>query len=158
MTHLIKNGILTGRLHNSDSAADLDENVTGNSRAISFEYEPVVRMTSTYIDKGTKTYEELIAGTKDGIILKDLMHGSGMSTFTIAPTYSYYIKDGKIDKPVRISVVTGNVFEALSDIDGISDKVEMHCFVTGGCGKMGQAPLPVGNGGPYIRVKNMQVQ
>jgi TldD protein len=158
MTHIIKNGILTGRLHNSDSAADLDEWVTGNSRAISFEYEPVVRMTTTYIDKGSKTYDELIAETENGIILMDLMHGSGMSTFTIAPSYAYYIKNGKIDKPVRISVVTGNVFEALSDIDGISDKVDMHSFVGGGCGKMGQWPLPVGFGGPYIRVKNMQVQ
>ena len=158
MTHIIKNGILTGRLHNSDSAADLDEDVTGNSRAISFEYEPVVRMTTTYIDKGSKTYEELIAETENGIILMDLMHGSGMSTFTIAPSYAYYINNGKIGKPVRISVVTGNVFEALSDIDGISDKVDMHSFVGGGCGKMGQWPLPVGFGGPYIRVKNMQVQ
>ena len=158
MTHLIKNGILTGRLHNADSAADLDEAVTGNGRAMSFEYEPVVRMTTTYIDKGSKTYDELIKETDNGIILKGLNHGSGMSTFTIAPSYAYYVKNGKIDKPVRISVVTGNVFEALSDIDGITDTVEMHSFVGGGCGKMGQFPLPVGFGGPYIRVKNMQVQ
>jgi len=158
MTHLIKNGILTGRLHNADSAADLDEEVTGNSRAVSFEYEPVVRMTTSYIGKGSKTYDELIAETENGIILFDLNHGSGMSTFTIAPSYAYYVRNGKIDKPVRISVVTGNVFEALSDIDVITDKVEMFSFVGGGCGKMGQFPLPVGFGGPYIRVKNMQVQ
>jgi len=158
MTHLIKNGVLTGRLHNADSAADLDENVTGNGRAMSFEYEPVVRMTTTYIDKGTKTYDELIADTENGILLTGINHGSGMSTFTIAPSYSYYVKNGKIDKPVRISVVTGNVFEALSDIDFITDKVVIHSFVGGGCGKMGQYPLPVGFGGPYIRVKNMQVQ
>jgi len=158
MTHLIKNGILAGRLHNSVSAADLDEPVTGNARAMSFEYEPIVRMTTTYIDKGSKSYDELIAETENGILVTGLMHGSGMSTFTIAPTYAYYIKNGKIDKPVRVSVVTGNVFEALSDIDGISDKVEMYSFVGGGCGKMEQFPLPVGFGGPYIRVQNMQVQ
>ena len=158
MTHLIKNGILTGRLHNSDSATDLDEDVTGNSRAVSFEFEPIVRMTTTYIDKGSKTYDELIAETENGILLTGLNHGSGMSTFTIAPNYSYYVRNGKIDKPVRISVVTGNVFEALNDIDGITDKVEMHAFVGGGCGKMAQSSLPVGFGGPYIRVRNMQVQ
>ena len=158
MTHLVKNGILTGRLHNSDSAADLDEDVTGNSRSVSFEFEPVVRMTTTYIDKGSKTYDELIAETENGVILKGLNHGSGLSTFTIAPSYAYYVKNGKIGKPVRISVVTGNVFEALNDIDGITDTVVMDSFVGGGCGKMGQFPLPVGFGGPYIRVKNMQVQ
>ncbi|MCL2408063.1 MAG: TldD/PmbA family protein [Oscillospiraceae bacterium] len=158
MTHLIKNGVLAGRLHNAESATDLEEPVTGNARAMSFEYEPIVRMTTTYIDKGSKTFDELISETENGILLTSLSHGSGMSTFTIAPTYCYLVKNGKIDKPVRVSVVTGNVFEALGDIDGISDKVEMFSFVTGGCGKMEQSSLPVGFGGPYIRVRNMQVQ
>jgi len=156
MTYLVKDGILTGRLHNAASAADLGESATGNGRAMSFEYEPIVRMTTTYIDKGSKTYEQLISETEDGILVKGLLHGSGVSTFTIAPTLAYYVKNGKIDKPVRISVITGNVFEALADIDGISDKVEMRSG--GGCGKMEQYPLPVGFGGPYIRVKNMTVQ
>jgi len=158
MTYLIKNGVLAGRLHSAESAADLGENVTGNARAKNFEYEPLVRMTTTYIDKGTKTYDELIAETETGILLSTVMHGSGMSTFTIAPGRAYLIKNGKISKPVRVSVVTGNVFEALSDIDGISNKVEMFSFVGGGCGKMEQHSLPVGFGGPYIRVKNMNVQ
>ena len=156
MTYLVKNGVLTGRLHNAASAADLDETVTGNARAVSFEYEPVVRMTTTYIDKGTKTYDELIAETENGILIKDAYYGTGMSTFTVAPRFAYLIKNGKVDKPVRISVVTGNVFEALGDIDGITNKVEMSSGSI--CGKMGQAPLPVGCGGPYIRVKNMTVQ
>jgi len=157
MTYLIKNGILTGRLHNAESAADLGESVTGNGRAVNFEYEPIVRMTTTYIDKGPKTYDELIAETENGILLKTVSHGSGMSTFTIAPILAYTVKNGKIDKPVRVSVVTGNVFEALGDIDGITNKVEMKSFVGGGCGKMRQFPLPVGFGGPYIRVNNMTV-
>jgi TldD protein len=158
MTHLIKNGVLSGRLHNSVSAADLNEPVTGNGRALNFECEPLVRMTTTYIDKGTSTYDELIAGVEDGYLITELGHGSGMSTFTLAPTFAYSIKNGKVDKPVRISVVTGNVFEALNDIDGLSDKLEMFSFVVGGCGKMAQGGMAVGFGGPYIRVKNMQVQ
>lgn len=155
---LIKNGILTGRLHNAASAADLGEAVTGNGRAVSYEFEPIVRMTTTYIDKGTKTKEQLIAETERGILVKDIMHGSGMSTFTLAPTLAYMIEDGKIGKPVRVSVVSGNVFTALGDIDGLSDTVEFNAFVTGGCGKMEQYPLPVGMGGPYMRVRNMNVQ
>jgi len=158
MTYLIKNGVLTGRLHNAASATDLEEAPTGNGRALSFEYEPIVRMTTSYIDKGSKTYDELIGETKKGILLKTLSHGSGMSTFTIAPSLAYMIEDGKITTPVRISVVTGNVFEALGDVDGISDKVDMWSFVGGGCGKMDQGGLAVGFGGPYIRVNNMTVQ
>ena len=157
-TYLIKNGVLTGRLHSSESAADLEESVTGNARAMNFEYEPIVRMTTTYIDNGAKTMEQLISEIEYGIYVKNINHGSGMSTFTLGPSLAYYIKDGKIDKPVRVSVVSGNVFEALSNVDGIADDREMSAFVTGGCGKMDQYPLSVGFGGPHIRIRNMQVQ
>lgn len=159
VTYLVKNGILSGRLHNAETAADLGEEVTGNARAMNFEFEPIVRMTTTYIDAGSKTLDELIAETKSGIILHGFNHGQGMSTFTIAPRLAYYIKDGKIAEPVRVSVVSGNVFEALGDIDGITNTVEIEDNTPslGGCGKMSQYPLRVGLGGPYIRVKNMTV-
>ncbi len=81
-----------------------------------------------------------------------------MSTFTMAPSLSYVIRDGKIAEPVNISVVTGNVFKTLSEIDGVSNELELLSFVTGGCGKMEQYPLPVGFGGPYVRVNNLNVQ
>ena len=37
-------------------------------------------------------------------------------------------------------------------------EIELMAFSTGGCGKMEQFPLPVGFGGPYIRVNNINVQ
>ena len=157
-TYLIKEGILTGRLHNAVSAADLEEPVTGNARAKNYEYEPIVRMTTTVIDGGTDTFEELISGTENGIYVKGILHGSGLSTFTLAPSLAYYIKDGKIGKPVRISVVSDSVFESLGKIDGIGDDLVFSSFVIGGCGKGDQHPLPVGFGGPHIRIRDMQVQ
>ena len=157
-TYLIKDGVLTGRLHSASTAADLEEGVTGNARAKNFEYEPIVRMTSTYIDGGDKTVEELIAEVEYGIFVDTFKHGSGMSTFTIAPNRSYLIENGKITKPVNVSVITGSIFETLGEIDGVSKEVELLSFVTGGCGKMEQFPLPVGFGGPYVRVKNMNIR
>lgn len=158
INYIIKDGILTGRLHSASTSIELGENVTGNARAMNFEFEPIVRMTTTYIDKGTLTKDELISGIEDGIYIEDIKHGSGMSTFTIAPSTAYRIRAGKIAEPLTISVVSGNVMEALYNIDGISDTVELLSFVGGGCGKMEQFPLPVGFGGPYIRVKNINVQ
>lgn len=157
-TYLIKDGILTGRLHNASTAADFNENLTGNARAINFEYEPIVRMTTTYIDKGNKTKKELIGEVKDGILIEDINHGSGMTTFTLAPNLAYRIRDGKIAEPLSISVITGKVMETLNKIDGVSDTIELLSFVTGGCGKMEQFPLPVGFGGPYVRVNGIRVQ
>ena len=106
-TYLIKNGVLSGRLHNTVTADSLNEDLTGNSRAIGFEYEPIVRMTTTYIDKGNKTKDELFKGMKDGIYIESLKHGSGMSTFTIAPTLAWRVEDGQITYPVNISIITG---------------------------------------------------
>lgn len=156
-TYLVKNGILTGRLHSAASAADLGEAVTGNARAINYEYEPLVRMTTTAIDNGTSSFEQLISELEDGVYVKGIMHGSGMSTFTLAPTRAYYIKDGKIGKPVRISVISDNVFESLGKIDGIANDVEVSASLAG-CGKGDQFPLPVGHDGPHIRIRDMQVQ
>jgi len=157
-TYLIKDGVLTGRLHSATTAADLNEGTTGNARAINCNYEPIVRMTSTIIEAGTTPKEELFAGVKHGYFIKTVKHGSGMSTFTIAPLLSYEIVDGKIGEPVKIAVITGNVFETLGLIDGLSDKAEIISSAFGGCGKMEQYPLSVSFGGPYVRISKMNVQ
>lgn len=138
--------MLAGRLHSAETAAELEEELTGNARAINTKYEPIVRMTTTVIEGGDKTPEELITGIKHGYFIKTIKHGSGMSVFTIAPNISYEIVDGKIARPVKISVISGDVFETLGLIDGLSRDVEILCFVSGGCGKMEQYPLPVGFG------------
>ncbi len=157
-TYLIKNGVLQGRLHSATTAAALGEELTGNARAINCDYEPIVRMTNTFIEAGNSTLEELIKGIDRGYYIYSVKHGSGMSTFTIAPSIAYEIVNGKIAQPVKIAVITGNVFETLGLIDGIANDRELLSFVTGGCGKMEQFPLNVGMGGPHIRVSKMNIQ
>jgi len=156
--YLIKDGILAGRLHSASTAAQLEEGFTGNARSINFEYEPIVRMTTTYILPGSQTKEELFSEIQDGFYIETIKHGSGLSMFTIAPSLAYRIRNGKIAEPVKISVISGTVFGTLSEIDGLSNMLELYSFVMGGCGKMEQFPLPVGFGGPYVRVKSMNVQ
>ena len=156
--YLIKNGVLAGRLHSGATSAYLKEKMTGNARAVNCTFEPIVRMTNTYIEKGELTKDELFAGVKFGYYIKSVKHGSGMSKFTIAPGVAYEIVDGKITRPVKISVITGDVFTTLGLIDGLSDKVEFMSFVSGGCGKNEQHPLPVGFGGPHVRVSKMFAQ
>jgi TldD protein len=156
--YLIKEGVLTGRLHSAVTAAALEEGLTGNARAKDFEFEPIVRMTTTYIASGDRTLEDLIGGVQKGVLVDTINHGSGLSTFTIAPSLAYMIRDGKIAEPVKVSVVTGSVFTTLGDIDGVSDSVRLLSFTLGGCGKMEQFPLPVGFGGPWVRVKALNVR
>jgi len=155
--YLIKNGILVGRLHSRETAAKMDEHPTGNARAIGYQHPPIVRMTNTFIDKGEDTFEDMIRDVEVGLYALDMVGGqTAMEMFTFSAAYGYMIRDGKIGELVRDVVLTGNVFETLKNIDKIGDAIELPP-IGGGCGKAGQAPLPVGLGGPYVRIQNVVV-
>ena len=151
-TWLIKNRILTGRLHDANSAATLGEELTGNARAQDFGCTPMVRMTNTYMQPGETDPEEIIAGVKDGIYVYGVNYGTGQATFTMAPTICYRIRNGKLAEPLRVNVVTGSVFETLFNIDAVGNDLEF-CD-TSTCGKNGQS-MPVSDAGPTIRVKSL---
>ena len=92
-------------------------------------------------------------------IKRDKMQASiGALCRVLWETRGHEIVDGKLGRPVQISVLTGSVFETLGLIDGLTRDVHLLSFVTGGCGKMEQLNLPVGCGGPYVRVSSMNVQ
>jgi len=157
-TWLIREGILSGRLHSASTAAALGEETTGNARSVSFEYQPIPRMTTTYILPGAASFDELISGMDEGLLVETIKHGSGLSTFTLAPNTAHWIRSGRVAGPVNASVITGNVMETLGRIDGLSDRLELVSFPGGGCGKNEQYPLPVGFGGPWVRVSRMNVR
>ena len=155
--YLIKEGVLVGRLHSRETAAVMGEEPTGNARAINYEYEPIVRMTNTCIDKSNTTFEDMIKDIKLGVYASDSMGGQTMmEMFTFSAGCAYMIRDGKIAELVRDVTLTGNVFETLKNIDMIGDSVEWP-QVGGGCGKGIQSPLPVGIGSPHIRIKDVVI-
>lgn len=156
-TYLIKDGKLAGRLHSASTALALGETNTGNGRAMNFEFGPIVRMTNTYIEPGSQSLEQIISNIKNGVYIKDFKHGMGMSTFTIAPGKAYMIEDGEITRPVKVSVISGSVFETLMNIKAVANDFEVKSSAFGGCGKFEQWPLPVADGGPSILVDGMQV-
>jgi TldD protein len=155
--YLIKAGVLAGRLHSLETAFQLNESPTGNARAIGFEWEPLVRMTSTYIEPGTESAESIISRSEGAILVEGVKHGSGLSTFTIAPNRGYRIGFNGAKHPVRITVISGSVFETLKNIESVSSEFNLCSSALGGCGKMDQWPLPVADGGPYVLIKEMQV-
>ena len=155
--YLIKDGILVGRLHSRETAAKMGEQPTGNARAIGYQHRPIVRMTNTYIDRGTANFEDMIKDVKLGLYAIDMVGGqTSMEMFTFSAAYGYMVRDGKIAELVRDVVLTGNVFETLMHIDMISDTIEWPP-AGGGCGKGGQSPLPVGLGGSCVRIQDVVV-
>ena len=156
--HLIKDGILVGRLHSRETAAKMGEETTGNARAMHFQHPPIVRMTNTYLDNGDDKFEDMIKDVELGVYAIDMIGGqTAMEMFTFSAAYGYMIRDGKIAELVRDVTLTGNVFETLMNIDMIGDDLEWAPGGPGGCGKGGQNGLAVGIGGPHIRIQNCVV-
>jgi len=156
-TYLIKDGILTGRLHSRETAEKMGEAVTGNGRAIGVMRQPIVRMTNTYIDNGTHTRDEIFNSLDDGLYAVDVIGGqTNLEMFTFTAGYGYKIKNGKPGKMFRDVILSGNVFNTLKSISMIADDREMFGGL-GGCGKGGQSPLPVSYGGPHLLVKNVLI-
>lgn len=156
-TWLIRDGVLTGRLHSVESASHFGEKPTGNARAVNCGYEPIVRMTNTSIQPGTTPLDQLIGEVDNGIYVENIRGGTGSNRFTMNPDLAWRISGGKITEPVRISVLAGEVKKTLLEVDGVSSGCEMFGSVDSGCGKFGQTGLRVGFGGPYVRVRSMEV-
>ncbi|TLD40124.1 MAG: TldD protein, part of TldE/TldD proteolytic complex [Candidatus Jettenia ecosi] len=156
-THLIKNGILTNRLHSRETAAKMHEQPTGNARAVNYAYGPIVRMTNTYMEPRDYTFEKMLSEVDNGIYAIGALGGqTNMEMFTFSAEEAYLIKNGKIQEKIRDVVLTGNVFETLMNIDAIGNDLHIHGGL-GGCGKSGQSPLRVGDGGPHVRIQNVVV-
>lgn len=155
-TYLIREGILVGRLHSRETAAKMGEKPTGNARAISFRYPPIVRMTNTYIESGEATFDDLLSEIKEGLYVRNWYGGqTSMEMFTFSAGEAFMIRNGKIAELLRPVVLSGNVFTTLENIDAIANDLTMN--EGGGCGKGGQVPLPVSNGSPHIRIRRCLV-
>ncbi len=156
-TYLIKDGRLSGLLHSRETAARMNALPTGNARAVTGEYEPIVRMTNTYIEDGDSSFADMIRGVDRGIYAVDAYGGqTEFELFSFSAAYAYEIVDGEIGDLVRNVVLSGNLFETLRSIDAIGNDRTMHGGV-GGCGKGEQSQLPVTVGSPHIRIRNVTI-
>lgn len=156
-TPLIQNGILTGRLHSRETAAKMDELPTGNARAISYDFPPIVRMTNTFVEPGQWTFGDMLDSTEDGIYAVGMLGGqTNMEMFTFSAEEAYCIEKGKLTDRLRDVVLTGNVFQTLQNIDAVGNDVKLHGGL-GGCGKDGQSPLRVADGGPHCRIQDVVI-
>ncbi|MCF6154749.1 MAG: TldD/PmbA family protein [Candidatus Brocadia sp.] len=156
-TYLIKNGILTSRLHSRETAAKMEEKPTGNARAIGYAHAPIVRMTNTYMEPRDYTFQKMLSEVDNGIYAIGALGGqTNMEMFTFSAEEAYMIRNGKIQEKIRDVVLTGNVFETLMNIDAIGNDLQIHGGL-GGCGKGGQSPLRVSDGGPHVRIRNVVI-
>ncbi|NMF82613.1 TldD/PmbA family protein [Nodosilinea sp. P-1105] len=155
-TQLIQDGVLVGRLHSRETAGKLGEQPTGNARCLNYHYSPLVRMTNTWIGRGNTPVQDLFADIKEGVYARNWLEGmTNGEMFTFTAGEAWMIRHGKLAEPVRDVTLSGNVFRTLADIVAIGD--DFYWDESGGCGKGGQNGLPVGCGGPSLRIRNVIV-
>ena len=155
-TQLIQDGVLVGRLHSRETAGKLNEAPTGNARCLNYHYNPIVRMTNTWIERGQTPVEDLFSDIPEGVYARNWLGGmTNGEMFTFSAGEAWMIKNGKIAEPVRDVTLSGNVFQTLADIEAIGN--DFYWDESGGCGKGGQNGLPVGCGGPSLRIRDVVV-
>jgi TldD protein len=151
-TQLIKDGVLVSRLHSRETAGKLGEQVTGNARCLDYHYPPIVRMTNTWIGRGTTPVADLFEDIPIGVYAKNWQGGmTNGEMFTFTAGEAWMIRNGQIAEPVKDVTLSGNVFETLNDIEAIAD--DFLWDESGGCGKGGQSGLAVGCGSPSLRIR-----
>jgi TldD protein len=152
---LIKNGVLSGRLHSRRTAAEFGEPLSGHCVAEDYRYAPIVRMGTIFIQPGDKSFGELLQSLGDGLYLLDAKGGqTSGENFTFGANYGYEVRQGKIGRMVRDINISGNLYQTLMDISSVGSDLRLSQI--GGCGK-GQSNIRSCNGGPHIIIDNLIV-
>jgi TldD protein len=153
-TLLIKDGVVTGLMHNRETAQKFGAEPTGNARAEDFRVEPIIRMRNTFLEPRDCSFEELVEGVGSGYYLKSFRGGQANldGTFQVGIQEAYEIVNGEIGEPVRNASISGNTLETLFKVDAVGRDFELS---SGRCGK-GQTVF-IGDGGPHVRVKEVIV-
>lgn len=154
-TNLVENGVLCGYLSSRETCDDAKVEANGHARAEYYASMPIVRMSNTFFKPGKTTKEEVF-DVRDGIYLKGMKGGSVdifSGGFMFKADEAYEIKNGELGKLYRDTAISGNILETLMNVEAVGKD-----FGTspGFCGKSGQS-VPVSDGGPHIRVKNVKI-
>lgn len=157
-TTLIEDGILKGYMQDRMNARLMGVKPTGNGRRESYEYQPMPRMTNTYMLNGTQEKQELIESVEKGIYAVSFGGGQVDITsgkFVFSASEAYKIEKGKITTPVKGATLIGNGPDVLTKIKGIANDMEMDAGI-GTCGKDGQS-VPVGVGQPSMLIGGLTI-
>jgi len=153
--NLMTNGILSGRLHNRFTAAEFNEPLTGHNIAVGYEYEPIIRMGCTIVLPGESSFEDLLQQLNNGLYLcGDNCGMTNGDNFNFAARWGYKVENGKIAGMIKMCNMSGNLFEALKNITGISNDFKF--TEVSNCCKH-QSNLRCCEGGPHILIKNITV-
>ncbi|QUC65142.1 TldD/PmbA family protein [Nitrosopumilus sp. K4] len=152
-TTLIEKGILKNHMQNRETAITFDSKPTGNMRATSFMFMPLIRMACTCIAGGNWKQEEMIKDVKNGYLVSNMKIPSidmKRYNWSISCQYAQKIENGEITELLRDVIVMGTAPEFFNSIDACGDDFTIRPITNCGKGDPMQSMI-MGNGGPSIR-------
>ena len=124
---LIENGIAGGPLLDLQTAGQLGKSSTGAAgRGLASSPSPGTSVID--IAPGDMSFDDMIAGVKDGLVIEALL-GAGQGNelggdFRANVSLGYRIENGEIVGRVKDTMISGNVYKVLSQVEQISDSSE----------------------------------
>ncbi len=120
--YVVENGVFKGFNHNLKTASIFKEEPTGNG------FRGGISTTNFYLEPQEKSFDTLISDIKDGVYITDLV-GLHAGVKTVSGEFSlqasgFKIKDGKVDHPVKMIVISGNFFDAINHVKGIGSDLK----------------------------------
>ena len=125
---IIQDGILKTYLYNLKTAYKDGVSSTGNGVKGSYKGTVGISSFNLYIKPSDKSFDKMIENINEGVFITDFagLH-SGLNTisgdFSLAGE-GFYIKDGKIDRPLNQITISGNFFELLKNIKDIANDIK----------------------------------
>lgn len=158
---LIKDGILRNYLSSRETAWKIKKKSTAAMRASSWSRIPLVRMVNVSLLPGNWNFDDLIADTDDGILLKTNRSWSiddKRLNFQFGTEIGYRIKNGKIIEPLKNCLYSGITPNFWNSLDAIVNKEHFELWGIPNCGKgePGQT-MYVGHGTSPARFKKVRV-
>lgn len=157
-TVLIEDGILVGYMQDRMNARLMHMAPTGNGRRESYAYQPLPRMTNTYMLAGTHSQEEMIRSIKKGILAVNFGGGQVDITsgkFVFSMSEAYMIENGVVTYPIKGATLIGNGADVLTKIKMVGNDLKLDPGI-GTCGKAGQG-VPVGVGQPSLLIEGLTI-
>jgi TldD protein len=130
-TELVKDGIFQGYMSSRESAAALGGESSGSARADGWQRLPLPRMTNLCMEPGDSSLEEMIAGTKHGVLM-DTNRGFSIDdqrmNFRFQTEVGWEIRDGKLGRLLKNCSYQGVTpqFWARLDALGGPDEFKVH--------------------------------
>ncbi len=152
-TTLVENGILKNHMQNRETGKIFNTPSTGNMRATSYRFIPLIRMACTCIGNGNWDVKEMIKEVKNGYLISNMKIPSidmKRYNWSISCQYAQKIENGEITDLLRDVIVMGIAPEFFESIDACGNDFTVRPITNCGKGDPMQSMI-MGNGGPSIR-------